>query len=106
MKLHFYYLKDNNVVGKMSISGIRENNYDYAIPSGRKFPFNSLHNWNLRKECCNIVQVDSSFYRHSPFIISDKDNLESIPGLAEMLVAVSESCVTVNKQIKGTVQNE
>lgn len=105
MKLYFYYLKDNNLQ-KMAVAGIRENSRDYAIPSGREFPFNSLRNWNLGKECCNVIQVDSSFYRHSPYIISEKDNLESIPHLAEMLVAVSESCAAVNKQIKGVAGNE
>lgn len=106
MKLYFYYLKNNNIVGKITVAGIRENSYDYAIPSGREFPFNSSYKWNLKKKCCNIAQVDYSFYQNSPFIISEKDNLESIPHLAEMLIAVSESCAIVNNQIKELSKNE
>lgn len=105
MKLYFYYLNNSNVE-KMTVAGIRENNRHYVIPYGREFPFNSPRNWNLEKECCNIVQVNPFFYRHSPFIITDRDNLESIPGLAEMLTAVSESCADINNQIKGTDKNK
>ena len=105
MKLYFYYLKDNNLQ-KMTVAGVRENSRDYVISAGREFPFSSLRNWNLGKEYCNIVQVDSSFYRHSPFIISANANLESVPHLAEMLVAVSESCAAVNNQIREITGNE
>lgn len=65
-----------------------------------------LREWYLSKECCDIVQVDSSVWKWSPFIISARSDLDNVPGLAEMLITVSESCTAVNGQIKESVKNE
>ena len=100
MKLYFYHL-DENKLKKTVAAGIRENKFDYTIPAQHKSVFGRLHDWRLDKRYCNIVQVDDSFYRWSPFIISEKDNLEDIPHLDEMLISVSYTCSSANNAINS-----
>lgn len=100
MKLYFYYLKENKLQKDVA-AGIRENKYDYAIHVQNKSKLGSLREWRLRKSYCDIVQVDDSLYPLSPFVISAKDNLESVPNLEEMLVSVLNSCSSINENIKS-----
>lgn len=107
MKLYFYYLKENEVKKDVQ-ANVRSNKRYYIIPAGGKSRISGTREWNLEKECCDIVQVDSSLWKWSPFIISDRSDLDSIPGLAEMLIAVSEKCIVTNNQIKvyGNTSNQ
>lgn len=106
MKLYFYYLGSDNEVKKEVETGVRENKHQYVIPPRGKSRLSGLYEWKLSKECCEKIQVDYSLYKWSPCIVSAHSNLDNIPRLAEMLKAVSESCVTVNEQIKGIIENE
>lgn len=100
MKLYFYYLKDGKLQ-KDIIPGIRENKYNYTIPARNKSKLGGLYDWKLKKDYCDIVQVDNSTYIWSPFIVSAKENLESVPNLEEMLVSVLNSCSSINENIKS-----
>lgn len=106
MKLYFYYLGSDNEVKKEVETCVRENKRQYIIPPRGKSRLSGLYEWKLSKECCEKIQVDDSLYKWSPYIVSAHGDLDSIPRLAEMLKTVSESCVAVNEQIKGIVENE
>lgn len=100
MKLYFYYLKDGKLQ-KDIISGIRENKYDYTIPSRNKSKLGGLYDYRLKKSHCDIVQVDNSTYSWSPFVISAKENLEGVSNLEEMLVSISSLCSSIRENIKS-----
>lgn len=106
MKLYFYYLNKDGNIKKFSVSNIRKNKYDYTVPAGCEYPFNSLSAWHLKKQSCNIVQVDNTMYSHSPFIISEQNNLDQIPQCAEMLQAVFKNCIIFNEKVKEWIENE
>ncbi len=106
MKLYFYCLDKDGNIKKESVSGIRKNKYDYTVPAGCKYPFNSLHGWHLKKQHCNIVQVDNSMYSHSPFIISEQSNLDQLPQFAEMLQTVFKNCIIINEKMGDWIKNE
>lgn len=105
MKLYFYYLSENEVKKDVE-TNVRENKRQYVIPACGKSRLSGLCEWHISKECCDIVQVDSSIWKWSPFIVSARGDLDSVPGLAEMLIAVSEKCTLANNQIKENVKNE
>jgi len=99
MKLYLYYLSENEVKKDVE-TRVRENKYQYVIPACGKSRISGLHERYLSKECCDIVQVDSSLWKWGPFIISARSDLDVVPELAKMLITVSESCAAVNNRIK------
>jgi len=104
MKLYFYYLSENEVKKDVE-TNVRENKHKYIIPANGKSRISGLSEWRLAKECCDIVQVDSSVWKWSPFIISARSDLDGVPELAQMLITVSESCAVTNNQIKTICDN-
>ena len=80
--------------------GEKNGRHDEAEGKGCK----SRRIWRLDKGYCNIAQVDDSLYRWSPFIISEKDNLESIPHLEETFISVSDVCSSANNEINSFLE--
>lgn len=106
MKLYLYYLSSDNKVRKEIETGVRENKKQYVIPALGKSRLSCLYEWKLSKNCCDKIQVDYALCSMGPCIVSIRGDLDNIPQLSEMLLAVSKSCESVNNLITDEKSHE
>lgn len=58
-----------------------------------------LFEYKIPKNCCEIVQIDGSIYRFSPYILSKRNDLDCVSGICDLLNAIQNNTMLVNAEI-------
>lgn len=100
MRLYFYHLDNDQNLRKDTITGVQENKHHFRILAGNKSILGGLTDWKLPKTCCDVVQIDASIYKPSPFIISKRDDLSDMPGLKDSMTELYNLSITLDTRIQ------